>query len=84
MILKRTFDPNMSSKACATPRSVPMISAVVAEGTFRFPLLRGAALGLVTEGDSIDTAIESDNNQQEICYNNDNFQPFLFIKKCLL
>jgi hypothetical protein len=44
-----------------------MTSAVVAEGMFRFPFLRGAALALVTEKDLLGVSLESDNNQQEIC-----------------
>lgn len=67
MNLKRTLAPNISTIACAKPRIVPMTSAVVAEGMFRFPFLRGAALALVTEKDLLGVTLESDNNQQEIC-----------------
>lgn len=70
MNFKRTFDPNISSSACATPRSVPMIIAVVAEGMFRFtflPFVASYPLGVVTEGDLLAVTLESNNNYQRKC-----------------
>jgi hypothetical protein len=65
MNFKRTFDANISSSACATPRSVPMIIAVVAEGMFRFTFLHFATsflLTVVTEGDLLAVALDFNAN----------------------
>lgn len=71
MNFKRIFDPNISSSACATPRSVPMIIAVVAEGMFLLTFLRFAGsfpLGVVTQGELLPAALESNSKlPKKVC-----------------